>query len=111
MLLQFPRSAKALEITTGIRLTADEVRDVGSRMTTIERMFGVREGIGRKDDNLPKRFTEAALKEGPSKGSVVDLDLMLDEYYTERNWSIDTGHPKPEELSRLGLDFAISDLP
>ena len=93
------------------KLTAEEIRDVGSRMTTIERMFGVREGIGRKDDILPKRFTDAPLKEGASKGSVVNMDLMLDEYYTERGWSLETGHPSPEELKRLGLDFAISDLP
>jgi aldehyde:ferredoxin oxidoreductase len=51
------------------------------------------------------------LKEGASKGSVVNMDLMLDEYYTERGWSLEMGHPSPEELERLGLTFAISDLP
>jgi aldehyde:ferredoxin oxidoreductase len=111
MLLQFPRAAEALEITTGLKLTADEVRNVGSRMTTIERMFGIREGIGRKDDTLPKRFTETPMTEGGSKGEVVDLDLMLDEYYTERNWSLETGHPTPKELERLNLGWAIPDLP
>ncbi len=87
------------------------MRDVGSRMTTIERMFGIREGIGRKDDTLPKRFTETPMTEGGSKGEVIDLDLMLDEYYTERKWSLKTGHPTPEELKRLLLGWTIPDLP
>ena len=111
MLLPFPRAAEALELTTGIKLTEQEVRDVGSRITTIERMFGIREGIGRKDDTLPKRFTDTPLTEGESSGSVMDLELMLDEYYTERGWELETGHPTPEALRKLGLDHMVGDLP
>jgi aldehyde:ferredoxin oxidoreductase len=36
---------------------------------------------------------------------------MLDEYYTERGWSLETGHPTKEELKRLNLGWAISDIP
>ncbi len=111
MLLPFPRAAEALELTTGIKLTEQEVRDVGSRITTIERMFGIREGIGRKDDTVPKRFTDTPLTEGESSGSVMDLELMLDEYYTERGWELETGHPTPEALRKLGLDHMVGDLP
>ncbi|MFA9435779.1 MAG: aldehyde ferredoxin oxidoreductase C-terminal domain-containing protein, partial [Candidatus Bathyarchaeota archaeon] len=110
-LLQFPRAAEALELTTGIKLTEQEVRDVGSRITTIERMFGVREGIGRKDDTVPKRFTDTPLMEGGSSGSVMDIELMLDEYYTERGWSLESGHPTPEALRALDLDHAVKDIP
>jgi aldehyde:ferredoxin oxidoreductase len=111
MLLQFPRAAEALELTTGIKLTGQEVREVGSRITNIERMFGVREGIGRKDDTVPKRFTDTPLTEGGSSGSVMDIELMLDEYYTERGWSLETGHPTPEALRALDLDHVLKDLP
>lgn len=111
MLLQFPRAAEALELTTGIKLTEQEIIDVGSRITTIERMFGIREGIGRKDDTLPKRFTDTPLTEGGSSGTVMDLELMLDEYYTERGWALETGHPTPEALRKLGLDHLVGDLP
>jgi len=109
--LQFPRAAEALEITTGLKLSPEDVRNVGSRMTTIERMFGVREGIGRKDDTLPSRFTDVPLTEGGSRGEVVDLNLMLDEYYEERGWDKETGHPTPLELKRLSLGWVIHDLP
>lgn len=111
MLLQFPKAAEALEITTGLNLTAEEVHKVGSRITTIERMFGIREGISRKDDTLPRRFTEVPLTEGDSKGEVVDIELMLNEYYAERNWNNETGHPTPKELERLSLGWTIPDLP
>ena len=111
MLLPFPRAAEALELTTGIKLTEQEVRDVGSRITTIERMFGIREGIGRKDDTLPKRFTDTPLTEGESSGSVMDLELMLDEYYTERGWGLETGRPTPNALRKLGLDHMVGDFP
>jgi aldehyde:ferredoxin oxidoreductase len=111
MLLQFPRAAEALELTTGIKLTEQEVRDVGSRITTIERMFGIREGISRKDDTLPKRFTNTPLTEGESSGSVMDMELMLDEYYTERGWRLETGHPTLNALRKLGLDHMVGDFP
>jgi len=111
MLLQFPRAAEALELTTGIKLTEQEVRDVGSRITTIERMFGSREGISRKDDTVPKRFTNTPLTEGESSGSVMDMELMLDEYYTERGWRLETGHPTLNALRKLGLDHMVGDFP
>lgn len=111
MLLQFPRAAEALELTTGIKLTGQEVRDVGSRITTVERMFGIREGIGRKDDTIPKRFTDTPLTKGRSSGTVMDLDLMLDEYYTERGWNLETGHPTPAALRKLGIGHLVGDLP
>lgn len=111
MLLQFPRAAEALELATGLKLSADEIRDVGARITAVERMFGVREGIGRKDDTIPKRFTDTPLVEGESSGTVLNLDLMLDEYYNERGWNPETGHPTPKSLRVLRLDYAVKDLP
>jgi len=111
MLLPFERAAEALELTTGLRLTPEEMREVGERIVTLERMYGVREGVSRVDDRLPSRFMESPLRDGASSGTVVDLDLMLDEYYAERGWDPATGHPTPETLRRLGLGSAVKDLP
>jgi len=36
---------------------------------------------------------------------------MLDEYYKARGWNQKTGHPTPEKLKKLGLGYAIPDLP
>ena len=111
MILPFERAAEALEVATGLRVTPEEMREAGARIVTLERMFGVREGVSRADDSLPSRFRELPLMEGASSGTVVDLDLMLDEYYAERGWDAATGHPTPDTLQRLGLGFAVTDLP
>jgi len=111
MLLPFDRAAQAMEVTTGLRLSPSEVRDAGARIINLERMFGVREGVTRQDDDLPRRFKETPLTEGASSGTVVDAELMLDEYYAERGWDQATGWPTPGTLRRLGLGFAVADLP
>ena len=107
MLLEFPRAAYAYSITTGIKIKAEEIHTAGERIVNIERMFGVREGISRKDDILPKRFIETPLEKGESAGSVLNLDLMLDEYYEARGWDKNTGLPTPETLRKLGLNYTI----
>jgi len=104
MLLEYPRAAEAYTITTGITVTPEEIRTAGERITNIERMFGVREGITRKDDTLPSRFMKTPLSEGESAGTVINLDLMIDEYYQARGWDPTTGHPTKETLKRLELD-------
>lgn len=111
MLLPFDRAAEAMEVTTGLKLSPQEVRDAGARIINLERMFGVREGVTRRDDDLPTRFKETPLAEGASSGTVVDTDLMLDEYYAERGWNQATGWPTPETLIKLSLGFAAADLP
>jgi aldehyde:ferredoxin oxidoreductase len=111
MLLPFERAAEAMRITTGLNLSAEDIRNAGARIINLERMFGVREGITRSDDDLPARFKENPLTEGASSGTVVDAQLMLDDYYAERGWDQATGWPTKETLRRLRLGFAIKDLP
>ena len=50
------------------------------RILEAEREFNRREGITEKDHTLPERFLKEPLKEGPSAGSVVELDEMLEAY-------------------------------
>ncbi|MDD3853081.1 MAG: aldehyde ferredoxin oxidoreductase C-terminal domain-containing protein, partial [Syntrophomonadaceae bacterium] len=42
------------------------------------------------------------MKDGPHKGRVVELDVMLPEYYSLRGWD-EEGVPTPEKLQELGL--------
>jgi aldehyde:ferredoxin oxidoreductase len=67
-------------------------------------LFNARLGITRKDDCLPDRLTKEKAPLGPSAGQVVEIDMMLDEYYTERGWDLKTGLPLKETLKRLGLE-------
>jgi len=109
-ILTFERAAEVMEATTGLRMTPAEVRRAGERIVNIERAFNVREGMRRKDDSLPRRFREEPLTEGASSGTTFDQEPMLDEYYTERGWDLETGVPKPEKLRELGLGYVAEDL-
>lgn len=89
---------------TGLDLDSESLMKIGERIVNLERLYNVREGIGRKDDTLPKRFLKETLPAGLAKGRTVDLEPMLDEYYSERGWDVKTGIPTPEKLKELGLE-------
>jgi aldehyde:ferredoxin oxidoreductase len=83
---------------------APELMTIGERISNMERLILVREGVSRKDDALPPRMKEA-VPNGPVEGHFISdqmLDVMLDEYYTVRGWD-SQGIPKPETLQTLGL--------
>ena len=67
-------------------------------------------GFSRKNDTLPERFLRESLSKGPSKGSVVDLEPMLDEYYEARGWDLQTGYPTAGKLRDLGLVKEMNSL-
>jgi aldehyde:ferredoxin oxidoreductase len=104
--LDWQGTAELLAATTGWQISGEEVRQIGERIVNLERLFIGREGITRRDDTLPRRFVSEPLPEGsgPSTGSVVELEPMLDEYYRARGWDLETGLPAAEKLAKLGLD-------
>lgn len=83
--------------------SAREFELVGERINTLCRMFNVREGFDRRQDTLPTRNMSQPLTDGPAKGQVVELDIMLDEYYARMGWD-ENGIPTPGRLKELGLD-------
>jgi len=97
-------------VVTGVDMSSDDVLSVGERITNLDRAFNIREGLTRKDDSLPERFLKEPLTEGSSKGHVVDLDLMLDEYYGARGWDKTSGFPKRQRLEQLGLNEVADEL-
>ena len=94
---------KAMDVTMGWKITEKELKKIGERIVNINRLFNIREGMSRKDDSLPERFTKEPAPVGLPKGQVVELDQMLDEYYSWRGWDKKTGKPKKEKLKELGL--------
>lgn len=103
--MSFGDAARLLEATTGLPFTPEEVQQAAERIVNLERLFLARRGITRADDTLPARFLREPLPpdSGPSAGSVVELEPMLDEYYQARGWDLQTGLPTPEKLAALGL--------
>ncbi|MHB0885548.1 MAG: aldehyde ferredoxin oxidoreductase family protein [Bacillota bacterium] len=103
--LDFGRAAEFLQAATGLAFDGAGVQRACERTVNLERLFNAREGLTRADDRLPDRFTQEPLPagSGPSAGSVVELEPMLDEYYTARGWDLKTGLPTPAKLGELGL--------
>ncbi|MEW5919858.1 MAG: aldehyde ferredoxin oxidoreductase family protein [Bacillota bacterium] len=103
-IIDFGEAAALLAALTGGAFTGEGVQQACERVLNLERAFIVRQGIRRSDDTLPERFLKEPLPgEHPSKGSVVELEAMLDEYYAARGWDPATGIPTGKTLSRLGL--------
>lgn len=78
----------------------DDLRVVGERVWTLIRLFNVREGFDRADDDLPKPITTESL--------TVPFDDLLDAYYRERGWD-EQGIPTRATLERLDLLGTIDD--
>ncbi len=100
----------ALKLHTGLDLTKEELQLIGERVVNLNRLFNVRLGITRKDDQIPKRLTDEPAPKGPPKGQVVELNQMLTEYYEQRGWDVETGIPYLSTLRRLGLEKDGKDL-
>jgi aldehyde:ferredoxin oxidoreductase len=103
-------SGDVIEAVTGHPFTP-ELPVIGERVYTLERMILNREGIRRRDDQLPQRITGETIPSGATKGRALTAEMyaaMLDEYYQLRGWGAD-GVVRDETAFRLGLR-APSDL-
>ncbi|MDR2707733.1 MAG: aldehyde:ferredoxin oxidoreductase, partial [Nitrososphaerota archaeon] len=91
---------------TGKDVTSDDLKIAGQRIETLARLINIREGLTRKDDTLPwKVLNQPVTDDCQAKGQVVtreELDLMLDDYYTVRGWTL-KGVPTKKTLQQLGL--------
>ena len=83
--------------------TVADLERVGERISTLARLFNVREGFSRPADTLPARNLSQPMTEGPAAGHVVELEPMLDEYYRLMGWD-EQGVPTPEQLVELSLE-------
>lgn len=102
----FPEVAELYTMATGIALTAEELQQVGERVSNLKKAFNIREGWTRADDTLPPRALYDPIPSGPSKGSVItpeELALLIDDYYQARGWTEDGRIPQAK-LIELGLE-------
>jgi len=95
--------AELYNAVTGSDFTGETILEAGDRIWNLERMFNLQAGIKPEEDTLPKRFLEDEIQEGPSKGWVHKLHILLPEYYSLRGWTKE-GIPSQEKLKSLGLE-------
>ncbi|MHB1006714.1 MAG: aldehyde ferredoxin oxidoreductase family protein [Chloroflexota bacterium] len=104
---------EALNAVTGWNLNYDGYHKIAEREWNMIRCFSAREGFTRKDDQLPRRFMEEPIPDGPMKGSYIPretLERLKNDYYAYRGWDQETGNPSKEKLVELGLEFAVKDI-
>jgi len=98
---------------TGWNMTMEELLQVGARRLNLFRVFNAREGLGRKDDKLPKKFFKQLQGTGPTAGFSLthqEVDAAIDEYYRLAGWTPE-GAPTPSTLEKFDIEWAAEYLP
>jgi aldehyde:ferredoxin oxidoreductase len=106
-------TADMINAVTGWGMTVDELQEVGARRLNLFRVFNAREGFGRKDDKLPKKFFKALAGTGPTTGFALtheEVDTAIEEYYKLAGWTAE-GVPTPETLKQFDIEWAAEYLP
>lgn len=102
--------AQLYNLATGKSLTETELMMAGERIHNMCRVFNVRHGgIKREDDYPPDRLLEEPTT-GTRPGLRLERDQwssMLDEYYELHGWDKNTGRPLKETLVQLGLEELV----
>jgi len=105
--------SKLFSACTGWDTTPEDIVKFGERVFTLLKVYTIRQGLTRKDDNWPGKFYTEPLPEGPAKGAMLSRDTIeqvLDEYYELRGWDKGTGLPTKEKLVELGLTDVANEL-
>jgi aldehyde:ferredoxin oxidoreductase len=96
--------AALMAALAGWDVTADQLALAGERIVNLEKLFNVRHGAGRADDDLPDHFTEDRVPDsGPTQGMTVNIQQMVKDFYDAMGWD-ENGDPTPEKLKELGLE-------
>ncbi len=101
--------ANILSAVTGWDYSGEEILKTGERIFNIKRLINWKLGVRREDDNLPEIVKEP-LPDGSTAGRSPDMETLLDGYYKERGWELDSGKPKQEKMEELELEEEAEDL-
>jgi aldehyde:ferredoxin oxidoreductase len=88
---------------TGERLALEDLKRIGERIWTLERLYNLRESV--EEDMLPGRFFTEDLDDGQPGGTRVDEKRFLaarNLYYQARGWD-EQGRPSAQKLRDLGM--------
>lgn len=106
-------TVEMIRAVTGWDITLEELMAVGERRINLFRTFNAREGLGRKDDKLPKKFYKQLTGAGPTAGIALtheEVESAIDHYYKLAGFNAD-GAPTPEVLKKLDIEWAAEYLP
>ena len=87
--INFENGSEILSAATGINYTPEKLQDILGKAVNRDFELNLKFGLTPDQDTLPERFIKEPLKEGPTKGSVVDIERMVKEYYQLHDRSFD----------------------
>ncbi len=104
--------SRFLSAIAGVEMSPEQLLEVADKIFTLQWAFNAREGMTIKKMDLPIRFYEDPIPDGPSQGDVLSRETVakaMSEYYQLRRWDEKTGLPTQERLKELGLNEVIKD--
>jgi aldehyde:ferredoxin oxidoreductase len=111
---------EAYSAVTGFETSLADLREAMRRNYNLYKAINVRLGYSRKDDVFPERWFEPL--KTTDRGTMVlcdyfgtplskeDCEKLLDDYYDERGWDMETGIPTEKTLIKTGLEDVAKDL-
>ncbi len=84
--VDFDLAADAYSGLLGRDIPARDLWEACSRVSQVERDFNLREGLLPEEDTLPSRFIGHAIPDGPAKGTTIDIQRLVNDYYKEKGW-------------------------
>ena len=112
--------AKLYTAATGFELTQEDLKEKSSKAWNLYKAINVREGQTTRDCFPPVWFQPLKGVDGKEIYSMdyfgrkvlkrEDFEMMLDDYYRERDWDVKTGIPTRKKLEELGLEDIATDL-
>ncbi len=96
---------------TGWRIEGEEAYRIGERIANIRQAFNIREGFNALEHAIhPRVVGLPPLREGPTSGITVDMDILLQDFLKAMEWDLVTGRPSRKRLIELGLKDVPKDL-
>jgi len=89
--MDFELAGEAYSGMLGKEITASELWKACSHVSQVERDFNLREGLRPDEDTLPLRFLDRPIPDGPSKGTVINIKGLVEDYYKQKGWDPETG--------------------
>ena len=90
-------------------MSLDELYVLGERIWNLTRLFNLKAGLRKEDEDLPVRFKNEPLPDGPAAGHLFteeDIAHLRADYYAVRGWD-ENGVPRPERLAALGVEYPV----
>lgn len=84
-ILNLENASRLLTFGTGLEFDPNYLEKIMGESIIREHQLNKKFGLRREEDTLPERFLKEPLTEGPTKGSTVNIDLMVDEYHRLHN--------------------------